>query len=187
MTAMSRNRRQAILRQAVGYIELGELLVEVDRPVPASAQKILLRGLATLDELPEPTRSKPDAKLLEGEALRALGRWEEAILPLTLVSEQDPLRLESWLGLGWCLKRLGRLADAIGILEKGLVASPQQPILHYNLSCYLSLGGDVQAAIEHLTKAISIDKRFRDLTQIEPDFDPIRSDPRFVAVTHLTV
>jgi tetratricopeptide (TPR) repeat protein len=187
MTAMSRNRRQAILRQAVGYIELGELLVEADRPVPASAQKILLRGLATLDELPEPTRSKPDAKLLEGEALRALGHWEEAILPLTLVSEQDPLRLEAWLGLGWCLKRLGRLADAIGILEKGLVASPQQPILHYNLACYLSLGGKVQAAIEHLTQAIASDGRFRELMEVEPDFDPIRKDPRFVAVTSVTI
>jgi type II secretory pathway predicted ATPase ExeA len=38
---------------------------------------------------------------------------------------------------------------------------------------------------EHLTKAIAIDRRFRELTQVEPDFDPIRSDPRFVEATHL--
>lgn len=187
MPAMSRIRRQAILRQAVGYIELGELLVETDKPVPASAEKLLRRALHTLDELPEPTRSKPDAKLLEGEALRALGRWQEAITPLTLVSEQDPLRLEAWLGLGWCLKRLGQLDAAIAILEKGLVASPQQPILHYNLACYLSLDGKVQAAIEHLTQAIASDGRFRELMEVEPDFDPIRKDPRFVAVTSVTV
>jgi hypothetical protein len=37
MTAMTRLRRQAILKQASGYIELGELLVEADRPLPASA------------------------------------------------------------------------------------------------------------------------------------------------------
>ena len=73
MTAMSRNRRQAILRQSAGYIELGELLVETDRPVPASAEKVLLRGLRILDELPEPTRSKPDAKLLEVAMDKALG------------------------------------------------------------------------------------------------------------------
>ncbi|NBP82058.1 hypothetical protein EBU58_15380, partial [bacterium] len=67
----------------------------------------------------------------------------------------------------------------------GIQASPRQPILHYNLSCYLSLAGEVPTAIEHLTKAIALDRRYRDLTQVEPDFDPIRSDPRFVAVTHL--
>ena len=187
MTAMTRNRRQAILRQASGYVELAELLVDGDRPTPESARILLVRALETIDELPEPTRSMPDAKLLEAEAMRAMGQWEDAIGPFELVVENDPKRLEAWLGLGWCFKRLGRLPKAIEVLEQGLEASPDQPILHYNLSCYFSLGGDVQAAIEHLTKAISIDKRFRDLTQIEPDFDPIRSDPRFVAVTHLTV
>ena len=50
-----------------------------------------------------------------------------------------------------------------------------------------TLAGRVQAAIEHLTKAISLDDRYRDLTGAEPDFDPIRQDPRFVAVTHVTV
>ena len=47
--------------------------------------------------------------------------------------------------------------------------------------------GDVAAAVEHLTRAISIDDRFRDLTGQERDFDPIRGDPRFVAATHVVV
>ena len=160
MTAMTRLRRQAILKQASGYIELGELLVEADRPLPASAARLLGRALDLLAELPEPTRSLARAKLLEGEALRALGRWDDALEPLRCVTAQEPGRLE---------------------------AAPLQPILHYNLACYLSLGGSVQAAIEHLARAIAIDGRFRDLTEVEPDFDPIRQDPRFVAVTHVTV
>jgi hypothetical protein len=41
--------------------------------------------------------------------------------------------------------------------------------------------------VEHLTRAISIDDRFRDLTGQERDFDPIRGDPRFVAATHVVV
>lgn len=187
MTAMTRLRRQAILKQASGYIELGELLVEADRPLPASAARLLGRALDLLAELPEPTRSLAGAKLLEGEALRALGHWEDALEPLRRVTEQEPKRLEAWLGIGWCLKRLGRLDEAIAVLEQGLEAAPLQPILHYNLACYLSLGGSVQAAIEHLARAIAIDGRFRDLTEVEPDFDPIRSDPRFVAATSVTV
>jgi tetratricopeptide (TPR) repeat protein len=187
MTAMTRLRRQAILRQATGYIELGELLVDSDRPVPESAKRLLDRALGLLAELPEPTRSLPGTKMLEGEALRALGHWQDALRALETVTEHDPARLEAWLGMGWCLKRLGRLDDAIAVLERGLEATPQQPILHYNLSCYLSLGGRVQAAIEHLARAIAIDGRFRDLTEVEPDFDPIRTDPRFVAATSVEV
>lgn len=187
MTAMSSHRRQAILREAAGYIELGELLVQPDLPTPPHAAKLLQRGLAAVRQLPEPTRSRPDALLLEGEALRALGRFEEAIAPLTAVADEHPERIEAWLGLGWCLKRMGRLDAAIKMLEKGLAASPKQPILFYNLSCYYSLDGNVAAAVEHLTQAIALDDRFRDLTQLEPDFDPIRKDPRFLAVTHITV
>ena len=184
---MSRHRRQAILRESSGYVELGELLLEQDKPVPASGQKLLERAIDLLAHLPEPTRSHAAAKLLEGEALRALGRWVESLESLRLVTEQEPKRLEAWLGMGWCLKRLDRLDEAVGILQQGLSFSPREPILLYNLACYHSLGGHVQVAIEHLTKAISLDDRYRDLTEAEPDFDPIRKDPRFVAVTHVTV
>jgi tetratricopeptide (TPR) repeat protein len=187
MTAMPRHRRQAILREASGYIELGELLVQQDKPLPPSGQRLLHRALDLLSLLPEPTRSTAIAKLLEGEALRALGNWEDSLTALRVVADQEPKRLEAWLGMGWCLKRLGRLDDAIQTLKQGLDASPREPILLYNLACYHSLAGSVQAAIEHLTKAISLDDRYRDLTGAEPDFDPIRQDPRFVAVTHVTV
>ena len=187
MAAMPRLRRQAILREASGYIELGELLVPSDGPVPPSGRKLLDRALGLLALLPEPTRSTPVAKLLEGEALRALGSWDAALEALTLVAAAEPTRLESWLGMGWCLKRLGRLDEAIAALEGGLKASPRAPILLYNLACYHALAGRVQAAIEHLTNAISLDDRYRDLTVAERDFDPIRKDPRFVAITHVTV
>lgn len=187
MTAITTHRRQAILRQAAGYLELGELLVDGTAPTPPAARKLLLRSLDTLRELPEQARSGPAASLLEGEALRALGDWDSALHPLSRAVESDPGRLEAWLGIGWCLKRLGRLSEAISALESGLESSPQEPILLYNLACYHSLAGNVPAAIEHLTKAISIDDRFRDLTDRERDFDPIRGDPRFVAVTHVTV
>lgn len=183
MNAMTSLRRRAILREASGYIELAELLLEPDGPTPPNSQKLLLHALRLIDQLPEPTRSKEEAKLLEGEALRALGRWQEAIAPLTVASQESPQRLEAWLGLGWCYKRLGQLDAAIAVLEQGLAAAPKQPILHYNLACYHSLAGNASTAVEHLTQAITKDGRFRALTEVERDFDPIRKDPRFQAVT----
>lgn len=185
MTDLSRLRQQAILRHAAGYVELGELLVETDKPVPATAARLLERAVATLDELPEAERSIPAAALLRGEALRALGHWTEALEPLAEVVEGDPQRVEAWLGLGWCLKRLDRLPEAMDALKRGLEIDPDQAILHYNLACYLSLSGDPATSVDHLAKAIALDDRYRGLTEAEPDFDPIRTDPRFLAATHL--
>jgi tetratricopeptide (TPR) repeat protein len=187
MTDLSRLRQQVLLRQAAGYIELGELLVETDKPVPASAARLLVRALETLDGLPDGARSTPVAQLLAGEALRALGRWQEALGSLSSVVERDPQRLEAWLGMGWCLKRLERLPEAMDSLRRALETAPEEAILHYNLACYLSLSGDTPTAIDHLSRAINLDGRYRELSEAEKDFDPIRSDPRFVAATHLAV
>ena len=86
MTAMTRQRRQAILREAAGYVELAELLLDHDRPLPASGRRLLERALGLLATLPEPTRSKAGAKLLEGEAFRVLGLWDEALTCLRAVN-----------------------------------------------------------------------------------------------------
>lgn len=174
------------LRHAAGYIELGELLVDGDQPTPPAARKVLQRALDELRQLPEERRQEAAASLLEGEALRAAGEWEAAIGPLTRATIGQG-RIEAWLGLGWCRKRLGDLPGAIAALERGLAAFPRQAILLYNLACYHSLAGDVAAAIDGLTQAIALDARFRDLTGAEHDFDPIRADPRFVAATSVTV
>jgi tetratricopeptide (TPR) repeat protein len=187
LRAMNSVRRHLHLQHAAGYIELGELLADADLPVPDHARKLFHRALAELQELPVKSRIGPVASLLEGRALRDLGGWEAALEPLKRAAESAPDQLEPWLGLGWCYKRLGRLSEAIAALRSGLEAAPGQPLLLYNLACYHSLAGDVAAAVDHLTRAISLDDRFRDLTGGERDFDPIREDPRFVAVTHVVV
>ena len=178
---------RVILRRASGYLELGELLLEGEAAAPPSACRLFRRALAELTQLAEADLADPAAALLEGESLRALGEWEAALPPLTRAAHATPAHLEAWLGIGWCLKRLDRLREAIGALAEGLEAFPDQPVLHYNLACYHSLAGNVPAAIDHLTRAIAIDDRFRDLTGHERDFDAIRGDPRFVAATSVTV
>jgi tetratricopeptide (TPR) repeat protein len=178
---------RVILRRAAGYLELGELLLDGEAAAPASACRLFRRALAELGQLDETDRGDSMAALLEGESLRALGEWEAALPSLTRAARATPAHIEAWLGLGWCLKRLDRLDEAIGTLADGLAAFPDQPVLHYNLACYHSLAGNVPAAIEHLTRAIAIDDRFRDLTGLERDFDAIRGDPRFVAATSVTV
>ncbi len=176
-----------VLTESAGAIELVEGLLHTEQAPPPAVERLLDRVLHRLDRLGTPARDAVFALLLRGEALRALGRLPESIAAFQTVANRDHGVVAAWVGLGWCHKRTGRLELAIDCLRQALTASPDEPLLHYTLACYLSLSGDVAAAVEHLTRAISREGRYRTLTMGERDFDPIRSDPRFLEVTRVAV
>jgi tetratricopeptide (TPR) repeat protein len=123
------------------------------------------------------------ASYLRGEALRELGRWSDAIAALNVAAEGMPEEVPVYVAQGWCYKRMGRLDLAIAALEKGLEFDPSAAILHYNLACYWSLASNKRQALMFLSRAISMDPEFRDRVSGESDFDTIRSDPAFRALT----
>lgn len=182
MISLENVRHSSLLRQASGYIELAAFNMAPDEGVSKPAEKLLLTAIQLLDRLSVTEKSNGNAIALRAEALRALCRFSDALPYFQQAVTDNPKSMTSWLGFGWCLKRLGRLTEAIKVLTQGIDLCNDDPIIAYNLSCYHSLAGNVPAAIKYLTKAISSDERFRSLTSCESDFDPIRNDPRFVAV-----
>ena len=122
-----------------------------------------------------------------GEALRELGRYEEALLPLERSLDLLPDDVRVLLALGWCYKRTGQLAKAIEMLERAVKIDSGEAILHYNLACYWSLARNRTLALRHLQLALEIDANFRDMVSDEPDFDPIRHDAEFIVLTSVIV
>ena len=171
MTARSRIRLKQAERHAEGYLELG----------------MAQHALDVLDGVEDAARVSHYALYLRGEALRMLRRHEEALKPLRRAAELDPDNTSVWLALGWCHKRTDRIDLAVEALEKALRIEPSDGLIHYNLACYLSLAGNKQRALAHLSKALAIDSRYRVLVHEEPDFDPIRGDPDFQALTSIVV
>src|SRR5690242_3177707 len=144
-------------------------------------------ALDLLSRLSEPGTFRGQQLYLSGEALRALERHSEAITALEKASDLSPSNIHIWLALGWCRKRTGRLDLAISALERAEEVSPEEAVVHYNLACYWSLAGKKQRALAYLSRAISMDPNYRDLIIDEHDFDPIRSDPEFRALTEIIV
>lgn len=171
MSGSNRVRQQRILREAEGYLELG----------------MAHAALTTLERMQQPGTFKGQQLYLRGEALRSLERYVEAIAPLEQASDILPSNTHVWLALGWCYKRTGRLDLAILALERAEEVDPKQALIQYNLACYCSLAGSKQRALQYLSRAIRMDSHFRDLTGSETDFDPIRSDPEFRALTSVIV
>ena len=114
----------------------------------------------------------------------AIGEGFEPILPaLQEAADLLPSNIHVCLALGWCYKRTGRLDNAIAAIQRALELEPREAILHYNLACYFSLAGEKRRCLECLSRAVKLDSKYRIEAGEEPDFDPMRSDPDFQAIT----
>lgn len=171
MSGLHRIRLQRTLREAEGYLELD---------MPQAALQVLSR-------IESPGTFRGHFAYLQGEAYRSLDRFSESIDWLRKASDFSPSNTHVWLALGWCHKRTGRLDLAIEDLEHALEADASQAIIHYNLACYWSLAGNKKQSLGYLARAIRMDANYRDLAADEHDFDSLREDPEFQALTSVIV
>jgi Flp pilus assembly protein TadD len=187
ISAYHRVRRQHLLREAEGYLDL--LMVFADQwPLRAEVRDPLgERVLATLDLLEHDHGRRGHILYLRGQALRAMQRFSEAVVPLKESSEQAPENLHVWLALGWCYKRSGRLDLAIQALEDAMAIDPSQAIIYYNLACYWALAKNAKLAVAYLGRAFDLEPNYRDMVAQEQDFDLIRSHRDFQSLTSVIV
>lgn len=167
MSRINRDRVKRQLDEAEGYLMLG---------LPERALQILERpsDWATMQF---------EASLLTGEALRALGRYREALKPLEVAAGLRPSDVSVALALGWCYKRTHRLAQAIDALERAERHNPDEPLIHYNLACYWSLASNAPKALDELATALELEPELRSRIGDEADFDSLRGNPDFERLT----
>ena len=68
------------------------------------------------------------------------------------------------------------VADRLGTL---VAATPQYPMLFFNLACCESLVGRTGDALDHLRRAVEMSEEFRQSAKTDTDLDPIRDEPAF--------
>jgi Flp pilus assembly protein TadD len=183
-----RIRRMKLQHQAEGYLELNlpkqalEVLSRLSHGAARSGHgaALAVHGTIPADEGEE--RADARTLYLQGEALRSLDRFADAIVPLAKVAQQEPENVQVWIALGWCHKRTGRIDLAIEALKSALAADSDEPLIRYNLACYYSVAGDKSNALTYLEQALTLDPNFRLLIDDEADFDALRGDPEFQAV-----
>ncbi len=182
MSAFERLRRQQLVREAEGYLDLA-LIFGDQWTLPSDIRdRLAHRSLVAVERLGENATYSPQVQLIKGQALRTLEKFKEALAPLSVAAEADPQNVDTWLALGWCHKRTGRLDLAIESLEEALAVEPGSAVVNYNLACYWSLARNKRQALAYLERALSIDSNFRFQIDAESDFDPIRSDNEFQAM-----
>lgn len=168
--------RQAIAKDpgwAAPQNGLGIVLFAAGRH--AEAEEAFRRAIAL-----ESTWSRPHNDL--AILLRLTGRYEEAEEQALWAIELDPDTLDVRNNYGNLLVRLGRYEEAAEQYRAATAIDPSHPWPHYNLACLYSLQGKKEDALAELAFAIERHPPFRDEAKTDGDFDPLRDDPRFIAL-----
>ena len=92
-----------------------------------------------------------------GQALQALGRWEEAADAYQRVLRAQPDSLDAHMALGVALQRAGRLGPAAAAYQEILARRPDDPSALGNLGTVRRELGDLEAAVELLKRAAGIE------------------------------
>jgi tetratricopeptide (TPR) repeat protein len=79
----------------------------------------------------------------------------------------------------------GAYDEAQKLLEKAAKLAPESGKISYALADLYCRMGQPEDCMEHLKKAVQIDKSFRVLAQNEPDFEPLWEDKKFKAITRI--
>ncbi|MCM8787861.1 MAG: hypothetical protein NC935_07435 [Candidatus Omnitrophica bacterium] len=95
-----------------------------------------------------------------------------------LVKER-PDFIQALISLGDAYTRRGFYKEGLEIDKKLVKLKPDDPIVHYNLACSLSLVGEIEEAIKELKKAILLGYDEFDYILQDKDLENLRNSPLF--------
>lgn len=121
-------------------------------------------------------KAKGDAERMRSAARRALDRIEKVV-----ATEPGHSRA---IGLGVAmLVTLGEKERAKEWATRARLVDPDNTNLHYNLACAMSSLGEIDLTLETLAAiAPKLTPSMMSWLEADPDFDPIRAEPRFKAL-----
>ena len=108
-----------------------------------------------------------------------LERYDEALNDYNRSLEIRPDHPGTLNNRGTTYAKLERYDEALDDFNRSLELRPDHPDTLYNLACLFSLWGKADEALAYLEKAISGDKKYREMARTDEDFKNIRKGARF--------
>jgi tetratricopeptide (TPR) repeat protein len=84
--------------------------------------------------------------------------------------------------LGSLYTKQGRIADGLKMDRKLVKLQPANATAHYNLACSLALSKRKSDALRSLLQAVELGYRDFDWMQQDPDLEPLKAHPAFIAL-----
>jgi tetratricopeptide (TPR) repeat protein len=118
-----------------------------------------------------------------GTVYYELEQLEQAAEAYRRAVEITPENGSAQTALSSVLRKLGHEEEAAIHLARARELLPDDD--HYNHACLEAIGGNADAALDHLEKAIAWDATLRDWAARDPDLEPLRGNPRFEAIVQM--
>jgi tetratricopeptide (TPR) repeat protein len=114
---------------------------------------------------------------LKSELARIGEDFEVGILEAALKGNED--NFEILFALGNAYTRTGKYEEGLRIDMKLMELEPDNPVVHYNYACSLSLLGRIVESLGELEKSFKLGYREYNHTVSDPDLENVRKDERF--------
>ncbi len=145
------------LRVAEGYIDLG----------------MFLDANEELEQIDPDVRHLPEVLAQRCRIYGALKKWDLLQVVSRKLVACNPADIQAWVRLAFATRRAESLAAAKEILLEGLKRNPGIDNFHFNLACYECQLGNLDAAKEHLSQAITLDKKWQMRALEDEDLEPL--------------
>lgn len=99
---------------------------------------------------------------------------------LEVETERNPANVDALAELGHVYTRLRRYAHGLEVDRKLVRLVPDNPTVHYNLACSLSILGDTERALDALEQAVGLGYDDPGFMQADEDLARLRSEERFI-------
>lgn len=185
-----------------GYSAQGNILVS-EETVRAMAEAFrvtegvlgerLMRALEAGQAAGGDSRGMQSAAMLIVRAKGGYGGYNDRYCDLRVDDHTDPIGelrriFDMWKGEaliyeGYRLCEQGSWEQAFARGREAVAMAPDQGEPRYHLACYYSKAGERELALAELAGAVALDPSLKPRAQEDPDFEPLRSDPEFTAIT----
>jgi len=145
------------LERAQGYLDLG----------------LNEEAWAELASLPRAIQDTPEGLHITTALLMKEKRWDEALLVSYRICELQPNLSGGFIHAAYCLHELDRTREACQVLHNGPESLKDEPICHYNLSCYAVCLGKFEEARALLERSFELDERLALIAERDPDLMPL--------------
>lgn len=95
--------------------------------------------------------------------------WEQLIATGSELAEQHPGTPQGWIHWAYALRELGRIKEALEVLQAAEPLHPKVGVIHFNLACYHCLLGEMPSAKKRLERACRIKSDWKKAALEDPD------------------
>jgi tetratricopeptide (TPR) repeat protein len=148
---------QQYWQAAVGYVELGMFQDANDQ----------------LEKIDPFNRAAPEVLEVRLAIYRGLKKWELMQQIAKRLKQFEPDNVQWTILLAYATRRADSIQAAKEVLLNAEPKFPKEPAIKYNLACYFSQTGDIQAAKNYLKTAFEIDSNWRMTALEDEDLKPL--------------